>query len=188
MQLTLIRHPPVIADGLCYGQSEIPLVTGEPDLTIAKLAKTLPADIDSIITSPLSRCRLLAEGLAKGKPIVLVPEIMEVNFGDWEQEKWNEITQAQLTPWMEDFVHQAPPAGESLKQMNQRVVKYLESLRGGANTGSHTILISHAGPIRCIIAHLLHVPLDQIFKIQIKHSTPIKLKLDTNPELDQIWL
>jgi alpha-ribazole phosphatase len=184
MQLILLRHPPVRAEGLCYGQTDVELVSGEPSKTAQALHGVLPQTIDQIYTSPLSRCRLLAEELAEQHEITIVPELMELHFGEWENKAWDDIDRPSLETWMQDFVHLAPPKGESVQTLFSRVTQFIRSLR--AEKDQTCVLISHAGPIRCIIAATLEIPLQQLGKIQIQHGTPIHLTLGPTPDFDQV--
>lgn len=184
MQLIIIRHPPVVADGLCYGQSHVPLMDGEPEKTANRITLRLPPTIDKTYTSPLPRCRALAEALSPLEKIQDVPELMEANFGDWEQKRWDEISKDKLDYWLEDFVHRAPPAGESLETLAQRVKQFLDTQRTDSNQSC--LVITHACPIRCMLASVLHIPLDQIFKMSVHHGFVFKLQLGTNAENDQV--
>ena len=105
MKIYLIRHTtPDISKEICYGQSDIELAETfgkEAEVIFKKLPKTL----DRIYTSPLKRCLQLAS-LISHKEIEKVPQLQEMNFGDWELKPWNNIPKAELNPWMENFVNE----------------------------------------------------------------------------------
>src|SRR5690606_42086613 len=104
MEIHLIRHTkPDIEAGICYGQSDIQLATSF-DKEWTEIRKKLPLNVDRLFTSPLSRCTKLSERLAAH--FGLLPEkdvrLMEMNFGDWEMKKWDDIDQRELNAWMND--------------------------------------------------------------------------------------
>ena len=86
----LIRHDRVALQGICYGQSDI---DSEVSYRISAdaIRPFLNDNIKRIYTSPLKRCSLLAGCLFTNHVIVTDSSLMEVNFGDWEQQAWSSI-------------------------------------------------------------------------------------------------
>jgi alpha-ribazole phosphatase len=148
MELALIRHPPVaVAAGLCYGASDVALAR-DVAVDIARLAPLLPADF-ALWSSPLARCRLLAEGLGEAK---LDQRLAEIDFGEWEMKSFDEIGRAALDRWALDALDHVPPGGESARQMAERVLAFLaeRQAEGGAQ-----VIVAHGGPLRAIAGQLL---------------------------------
>jgi alpha-ribazole phosphatase len=106
---------------------------------------------DAIITSPLRRCRLLAEaiGAARGLTVETDPRLAEMDFGDWEGQPWSDIPRAGLDEWAADFLHARPHGGESVAQLQARVLAALAGYR--ARPGHH-LLVTHAGVIKAALA------------------------------------
>ena len=63
--------------------------------------------------------------------------------------------------WINDFVHNAPPKGESFSQLYQRIKKFLENIP--QNIKGDVVIISHAGCIRAIYTYVNKIPLEDIF-------------------------
>ena len=129
-----------------------------------------------IITSPLQRCLQLAQQLSFNQDncIIVDKRLLELNFGEWEMQKWQEIDSHLLQEWMNDYVHLAPPQGESYQALLircQAFWKYLLKL-----PFSNVLVITHAGVIRALIAHLLEIPLKNAFAIQIDYGSVSKIK------------
>jgi alpha-ribazole phosphatase len=183
MEIYLIRHTEINGSkSICYGQSNPPL--SDTFLEEAAVLKAkLPTDFDAVYSSPLLRCKLLAEELGF-QNIQCNDALKEVNFGTWEGKLWNEIPQNELDPWMNDFVNIAPPEGESLVNMFGRVSGFLDDLR--KNESQKTLIVCHAGVIRCIIAYLLSFPLQNVFKIQIRYAEIFKLEMGHLPSSDKV--
>jgi len=128
MEVYVIRHTPVaVAKGVCYGQSNVPLAASYLQ-DAEEIAQKLPSDFEAIYASPLLRCKDLAKAL-KFENIILENALMEMNFGDWENQKWDDLNSNELDKWMTDFVNVKTPNGESLKDLYQRIESFLEKLR-----------------------------------------------------------
>ena len=127
MDIYLIRHTEVaVGRTVSYGQSDVELATNYPeqrDRILAQLPTDKPAHLFS---SPLNRCRLLANDLATNAEVDLQSvqfddRIKELSFGDWEMTPWADIPRSSLDPWMEDFVNVGPPNGETFQELFERV-------------------------------------------------------------------
>ena len=104
--------------------------------------------------------------------------LKEVNFGDWEGKYWEDIPKTELDPWMEDYIHQSPPNGESLMTMQGRVMNFwAEMLQNHKNKNQKVILITHGGVIRILRGHLEDVALDKIFDFKIDYGAVFKYQL-----------
>jgi alpha-ribazole phosphatase len=148
MELYLIRHTtPLVGKGICYGQSDVPLAESF-DAEWAAIHAGLPAGIQVVYTSPLSRCRRLAERIAAYYDVPLREDnrLREMDFGRWEMQPWDALPEPELSSWMNDYVHVPSPGGESYAQLIGRVASFLESLR--ALAPGPTVVVTHAGVIR----------------------------------------
>jgi len=183
MEVYVIRHTPVaIGKDICYGQSNIPLAdTFLQDIKHFK--NELPNDFDAVYCSPLNRCKNLAEALEL-ENIFYENALMEMNFGDWENKKWNDINQDELNSWMKDFINVKTPNGENLLELFDRVKTFIDYLR----TKKHkkVLIITHAGVIRCLWAYLLNISLQNIFKIPVGYNEIFIFNLTSNSITDSI--
>lgn len=150
MALTLLRHTRVdVTPGTCYGISDVALAAGfigEADA----LLPSLPG-VDRVFTSPLSRCRRLAERLAAhlDRPLSEDDRIREMDFGRWEGRAWKDIPRAEIDAWAADFLHARPHGGESVAMLRARV---LDALRDHGSFDGHTLIVTHAGVIKAALA------------------------------------
>jgi alpha-ribazole phosphatase len=183
MEVYIIRHTPVaIGKDTCYGQSNVPLAdTFLQDAE--KLKNQLPNDFDAIYCSPLERCKDLATALEYTN-IHIDNALLEMNFGDWENKKWNDLNQEDLNNWMTDFVKVKTPNGENLIELFDRVKQFLDNLRKQQH--KKVLLITHAGVIRCVWTYLLQIPLTNIFKIPVDYGQKLIINLSTEHNLDSI--
>lgn len=152
-QLWLVRHAkPLIAPGICYGQLDVPADVEATAACARALAKALPHGIP-IICSPLQRCVQLGQalvGLRADLAYETDARLKEMNFGQWEGQRWDNIGAAALDAWVADFPHHRPGGGESVQQFMQRVGQVWDEARDMPGT----LWITHAGVIRA--ATLLH--------------------------------
>ncbi|MDO3693367.1 alpha-ribazole phosphatase [Wenyingzhuangia sp. chi5] len=174
MNLYLIRHTtPDIDKGICYGQANIPLSDSfeeESDFLISKLKNI---NIQQVISSPLQRCTNLA---AKIKTDFTIDDnLKELDFGDWELMDWNKIPQQEIDPWMKDFVHVPVPNGESYMDLYLRVLSVYQNIKK-----DKTALVTHAGVIRSILAHITKTDLTDSFDFKIPYGTIVQIDTETN--------
>ena len=98
---------------------------------VASYFKDIP--LDGVITSPLQRARITAEGIAKshGMELEIVPALQELCFGDWEGKTFSEIDQ--LWPGMISEMYHHPdqlrlPHGESFRDCQVRTMAFMKEL------------------------------------------------------------
>jgi alpha-ribazole phosphatase len=146
MQLYLIRHPPpLVSEGICYGATDLPL--RDDPAAIARIIQTqlLPGLI--LFTSPLIRCRLLAEAL---HPAPLCDSrLQELNFGTWEMQAWETLDRTAINAWAANPASFTPPQGESVNELQTRVHDFLAEQY--ARKITHAALVTHAGVMKVIV-------------------------------------
>ncbi len=164
MKIYLARHPSVRGGkGVCYGQKDMALAASFAEET-ARLRRKLP-DLAGwrVYSSGLTRCRRTAEALAAG-PVAIDPRLMELRFGDWEGRRWDELPEEETRPWSEDFMRTAPPGGETCQALYDRCLDFWREL---AATGENSLVVTHIGWIRMALAHLLAMPPERAFRLEV---------------------
>ncbi len=174
MEVYLIRHTrPAIENGICYGQSDIPLCDSF-EKEKEKVVSKLPDKLDIVYSSPLSRCRILSKSI--DCPIKICDSrLKELNFGDWELKKWDDIDRDELDAWMENYIEAAPPCGESFMDLHGRVSNFLEDLK--ASPFQKVAIITHAGVLRTIFGILNKTDFRKIMEFKIAYGQVVKLHL-----------
>ena len=186
MDIYLIRHTRITGvEGICYGQSEVPLAPEFPIESLEVKEKLLDLKSPVFFSSPSKRCRALAEVLSSGE-VNIVSDLMEFNFGAWELKPWTAIPQIDIENWANDLLNSPCPEGESLQVMQDRVLAFWKKIIQSEN--STIILITHAGPIRIILSHLLKMPPQNMFSLKIGFGSIRKINYhDGNVELETIY-
>jgi alpha-ribazole phosphatase len=180
MEIYLIRHTkPLIEKAICYGQTNVEIDDVSYEVSIKSILSELPESIDAIYTSPLKRCSILAKYLNEHIYTHLILEysdlLKEIDFGNWENNKWDDIDQVDLQIWMDDFVNQKPHGGENFMELHQRVKTFLDILTNQCFVS--VVIVTHAGVIRSILSHVNQTLLKDAFSIKCEYGSVIKLKL-----------
>jgi alpha-ribazole phosphatase len=155
VQVFLIRHPrPLVEPGVCYGRLDVDCA--DPQLVAERLQ--LPA-ATTILSSPLRRARRLAEALAVPArvEVQLDARLSEIDFGDWEGRRWDDIDRAAIDDWAADVLNFTPPRGESVADLQRRVVDLAGELAATCGV-PHVALVTHAGVIRALLGHWRGLP------------------------------
>ena len=148
MEVILVRHTSVdVLPGTCYGQTDVPLQATFPEeaeVVSRQLNRYTPFDI--VYTSPLSRCVRLAEycGYADA---VRDARLLELNFGTWEMQQYDEICDPHLAEWYADYLHVAATDGESFMMQLHRVEAFFVELQ--KKNYLRVAIFTHGGVIAC---------------------------------------
>jgi alpha-ribazole phosphatase len=103
--------------------------------------------------------------------------LYELNFGDWEGKTWDSIDRTASETWMSDFVHLSPPNGETMLQMEQRILRFWDKLL--KQPYKNVCIVTHGGVIRIILARYKSVQLKDAFSIHVGMAEVFKLSLSS---------
>jgi alpha-ribazole phosphatase len=153
-----LRHPKPDSSGLCYGRTDLD-IGPDGEAEIARAMQTTPK-VGRVIASPALRCRRLAEALAARDGVALRfdARLWEMDFGDWEGMRWDEIRRADSDPWAQDPWNVAPPGGETFAAVHARVTSVIRDIGPG-----NSALVCHAGPIRAARMIFTGASFDEVF-------------------------
>lgn len=178
MEIYLIRHTtPDVAKGICYGQADLDVAASFSDEATA-IRSYLPAAPAAVYSSPLQRCQKLAVFLFPGQVVQQEPDLKELDFGNWELQAWNEIAQADLQAWMDNFVEAIVPGGESYSALAARSVHVFKKIKAGALPA---VVIAHGGVLRSILAHISGISLQDSFQaFEVPYGCVLKISQSNN--------
>ncbi len=182
MDLILVRHGCTdAAPGQCLGQADLPLSTrGFTD--VQQLAATWHGSAPRFLfSSDLRRAQQSAQVFAAAFAIepLTDPRLREVDFGRWNGCQWNDIMQAdhgQYRHWLENWVIQEAPDGESFADVLRRTGAWLAALLGSTANNDCVLAIAHAGSIRALLCHALGLPSGRALSIGIEHARVSRLR------------
>jgi alpha-ribazole phosphatase len=176
--LRAVRHGPVGHEGICYGRLDLPPLE-EPGRAAQRLLEGLAGPPPRLVfTSPLQRCRLLAETLAAqlGAAVQVDPRLRELDFGSFEGRSWETLEREEpgaLHGWMEAWKTAAPPGGESLPQLESRVRSWLAEQPVEQLAAS--LLVGHAGVLRALRVLAGLASWDQAMEAPVPHLAWLEL-------------
>lgn len=185
MVIYLFRHSqPDPPPDVCYGQSNIPLIPWHFEHTVKRLRRLLPVQPrDTIYSSPLKRCVLLAKSLTKGPCRVKVDKrLSEMHFGEWEMKTWNDIDDQGLLRWCKNHIDEKAPGGESFKELYRRVCDFWDDITGGDE--ERVFICTHGAAMKAILTHIFEMPLKNSSSWQLHYGDAIRIeKNDHHPYL-----
>lgn len=173
MNVFLVRHTAVaLPPGHCYGWLDV-----EPAAGLAQAALEIGARLPlrtakAVVSSPLLRCRLLAEHWSRAP--ILDDDLRELHFGSWEGKAWDAIDPEELARWGRDFVDVAAGGGESFRELQRRSVTAFRRMRA---LGGDVICVTHAGVIRALLCHVNGIPLVDAFATPVAHGEVFRLAM-----------
>lgn len=176
MEIYLIRHTkPKIEEGICYGQLDIDLAETQ-NIEIENILSKLPLNIELVYSSPLKRCKILAENI--NSKVLFDERLMELNFGDWEGKKWDDIDQNKLNIWMNDYVNVKVENGESYLDLFDRAQLFWNEKIVNSNDNFNKIaIVTHAGFIRAILSFIQNSKLEDSFQIKLDYGNISKITI-----------
>ena len=157
VRIWLIRHAATAwtAQGRFQGQTDVPL-SRHGRRQVAALAQRLRAKpLHTLYASDLRRAWETAQAIATQHALQVhaEPRLREMAFGCWEGLAYDEIQQKdaeRLASWERDQLHNAPPGGETLLQMAQRVREVYVSLRE-AGPDQTIGVVAHGGSLQLLL-------------------------------------
>jgi probable phosphoglycerate mutase len=161
---------------------------------VAALAKAPTA----VYASPLERARETAAPIARelGLRVRTAPGLIEVDVGDWTEKPLARLYKTREWP----TVHRWPsgfrfPGGESFAEMS---VRALDAALGlvAEHPGETIVAVSHADPIKAIVAAAAGVPIDLMQRLVISPCSisailftaggPVVLSVNSTGTLDEL--
>ncbi|MBF0591666.1 MAG: histidine phosphatase family protein [Nitrospirae bacterium] len=171
----LLRHGRTIGDNerRYKGHTDVPL----SDAGIKQAARSAQyikrhavEGIKHLYCSDLSRAIHSAEMV--GRPFDLKPitveGLRERHFGRWEGMTFEEVTQCypqEFDQWAKNPLAFSPVDGESTLDVSARTMPVFYDILG-RHTNEAIAIVAHGGVNRVILANLLGVPLENLFRIE----------------------
>lgn len=175
-EVLLVRHG-VGEDqaGRCIGWTDVPLSAAGAG-AVQALAASGAWRAARLVTSDLARASntaaLLAEAWAL-PPALVEPRLREMHFGVWDGRSWSALAAEdgdRLDQWMARWWEAAAPDGESFAALRDRVGGWWSEVIVADPDPSPLCVVTHAGAIRALLAHLLELPASAAFRLDAAHA------------------
>ena len=135
--------------------------------------------IGAVQSSPRRRALQTAGPIAErvGRPLEVEQALDEVDFGEWSGRRFAELGHdARWRAWNESRGKERAPGGESMAEVQRRVVAHLERVRDRV-PGAMVVVVSHCDVIRAALLHYRGQPLDAYAGISIPPAAVTILRL-----------
>lgn len=162
-KLFLIRHGETDwnTENRFQGQTETPL--NELGRSQAeRIANRLNGEgIEVIYSSDQARALETARIVGKKIGVEVIPseQLREASYGEWEGLTWEEVKEGfpeELERRTADPDDYPPPGGETLRQMQSRVMAELNAIVS-KQAGKRILVVCHAGPCNAVVCSVLGV-------------------------------
>jgi len=170
--LYLIRHGQVAnaRPRSYHGQMDVPLSDAGRQ-QMSRLADWAPSvDVAAIYCSDLQRTREGADTVARHcvAPVSASSLLREKHFGHWEGLTYEEAEQrfpSEWQAWLADPLDARPPAGETYREVEARVLPFVRRLVR-EHAGQTVLILAHGGVNRALLCSALGLSLRQAFRIE----------------------
>ena len=134
-------------------------------------ASTANKNWDFIATSPMIRCQAFAEHLSKTRNVEMqvFDNFKEIGFGEWQGHNAKQIGQKNIAQFKANPINNRPVGAEYLLEFHARTL--LAFKRIIQNKKQSVLIITHAGVIRVIKSHLLNLPIEKMFTIEVASAS-----------------
>jgi alpha-ribazole phosphatase len=178
MKLYLVRHGQSAGNlpGRMTGWSEHPLT--ELGITQARrvAARLAPLGPMPVYSSDLPRALETARLITAGWPaagdaaVTADRRLREIDLGDYEGRSWDEFStdRTLADAFAREPLQTTLPGGESLAMVRERVVAAFDEIVRRDHAAA--CLVSHDGPIRTILNHVLQVPSERHWALATSHG------------------
>jgi broad specificity phosphatase PhoE len=136
---------------------------------------------DALYASPMLRVQQTIAPLAGQLPHqpVIMPDLREVDFGDWTGLKWHEIAEkfhVSAFDWLDVIDGPGIPGGESTATLQARILPCLQQVLD-ESAGRTAAIACHGGVIRAMLAALLGLRLPQTAHFNIEYASITSVRL-----------
>lgn len=138
--------------------------------------------LDCIIASPLLRTRetAAAVGMVKRCGVEIEPKIIETNHGLWESKYKTDISKTWpelYKKWLKFPSAVQFPGGEHFLDTQKRVIAWWEEY---CHDSRDTLIVTHDNIIRILIARILNMKLNRIWKFALQPTGVTLIRIGNN--------
>ncbi len=131
-------------------------------------------EITYVVSSPLVRTLDTAAAIARRHGIGVTRDVrlIDIELGSWEGRQMDAV---ERTPEFDQFrvqpLARIAPDVESLAEVRERVLGAFDQLLGDSEVGAKIVVVTHALPIRLMLAHYLDMKPAEFFRLRISPAS-----------------
>ncbi|MFJ3910128.1 bifunctional RNase H/acid phosphatase [Streptomyces vinaceus] len=131
--------------------------------------------VQTIVSSPLRRCRETAQAVADrlGLAVTIEEGLREVDFGAWEGLTFAEVRERfpdDLQAWLDSPKAAPTGGGESFTAATRRISATRDRLLA-AHAGRTVLLVTHVTPVKILVRLALGAPPEALFKMELSAAS-----------------
>jgi broad specificity phosphatase PhoE len=161
MRLLIVRHGATQnnLEARFTGHADVPLSDLGARQVQALAARLAETHLDAIVSSDLRRALATAEPIARthGLEIQRDADLREISMGVWTDRTGTSIRAEDpdlVARWESDPLNVAPPGGETVLQLRNRVVRAIDRWYAAYPTGT-VLWVTHGGLLATLLCHIL---------------------------------
>jgi broad specificity phosphatase PhoE len=175
-------------------------VAGRRDLALSAEGQAQAADVGErmrsveiaeVLTSPVLRAVETSERIAKphGLEVARDPRLTDLGAGTWEGMKHDEVgTSDAYKRFLANPLSESIPGGEKLTDARDRLVSSVNQALVDNELGASVVMVSHAGPLRVMLAHYLGMDLANYHRIRLSPASITVLRFDSERGIPRLLL
>jgi broad specificity phosphatase PhoE len=139
-------------------------------------------DVTEVLASPTPRAVETAEIVAAtlGMGVVRDPRLNDFDAGKWEARTYDEIAATdEFRRFLQSPAEQSIPGGERLNEVRDRIVSAVTQALSDNELGATIIIVSHAGPLRLLLAHYLGMELTHYHRLRLSPASLSILRFES---------
>lgn len=177
----LLRHGELVGGVKYRGRTDDPL-TEEGRAAMDAVWRKLLGQIDCIVTSPLSRCKIPAAAWAEEArlPLCVDERIVELDYGAWEGLTPKEIEArfpGKLSKWRQNPEDVAIPDAEGIHALKARVEEAWKDWQKRFDD-MHILVVGHSGSLRMLIAIAMEAPIRSMRRMVMPYACWSRLRAE----------
>jgi broad specificity phosphatase PhoE len=175
-------------------------VAGRRDISLSKAGRAqaeylrdrlvaMKQELVEILASPLPRAVETAEIMAApfGHGVVRDPRLTDFDAGRWEGQTHHDIgASAEYQRFLDDPVTESIPGGEKIGDVRDRVVASVSQALADNELGANILMVSHAGPLRVLLAHYLGMNLVHYHRLRLSPASMSILRFESEAGVPRV--
>lgn len=140
--------------------------------------------VQAVYASPMKRVQQTLAPYAANNPLhpVILPDLHEVDFGDWTGHNWEQIQSKfglSAFDWLELLDQDRIPNAESGAKYRARVEACVRQIVGN-HPGQAVAVFCHGGIVRMILSIVLNLPLPTFAHFDVDYASLTEVDLHTH--------
>lgn len=187
MRLILVRHgeTPWNVTLQYQGHANVPLNERGREQARRTAARLRRLEVRALYASDIARAWETAEiiGTAIGQTPVPMPELREIDVGQWEGLTPEELYRRfpdHMAEYRRDPARTVRLGGESYAQLQARALVALQRIQESHAQGEVVVAVSHGGTIRALLCHVIGLDLGNFGRMWLDNGSLTELRLGRN--------